>query len=509
MAFLTAAQRRAGEAFGTLVWSNPFLPERLDAERQALEACGRRSVGDEPVWSRTVDFAVGRPNIAGLAEAAEALAADFSKRLKAGEPASPAELDAVANVAHYALYYRVQGSFLDAAEARPVSFRTLWETFKQGYDTLLAPAGEPITDIPPEHEFAVGFQMRRAFLRVYNGLYGTGTAAANLRAQVWHSIFTHNRRRYVATLYNRMRELPTLILGESGTGKEIVASAVAGSAYRAFNNEKCAFADECQVEAIHLAALPATLVEAELFGHRRGSFTGATADRPGRLESIGPAGCCFLDEIGDVDPSVQVKLLRVLQQRTFTRVGEAKQREFQGKLIAATHRDLGEMLEAGTFRSDLYYRLAADVVRTPPLRDLIGGDAGELRRLVGLVCRRLLGDEEHAAGLADEVLRAVDSPGGVGIGYGWPGNFRELEQCCRSVLVSGAYRPLGGGDAATAGDLTREIQDLHLTADELTQRYCDIAYRRLGSYEAVGRALSLDRRTVKAKLETLQDPSRQ
>ena len=104
------------------------------------------------------------------------------------------------------------------------------------------------------------------------------------------------------------------------------------------------------------------MIESELFGHRRGAFTGAVEDRSGWLETCGPHGAVFLDEIGELDAAIQVKLLRVLQSRTFQRIGETKPRRFEGKVIAATNRDLDEEIGAGRFRSDLYYRLCADVV---------------------------------------------------------------------------------------------------------------------------------------------------
>ncbi len=235
---------------------------------------------------------------------------------------------------------------------------------------------------------------------------------------------------------------------------------------------------------------------------KRGSFTGATADRPGRLESVGRGGCILLDEIGDVELSIQVKLLRVLQERTFSRVGDAKPRRFEGKIIAATHRDLPTMAHAGQFRADLFYRLAGDVIRTPPLRDLIAGDADELRRLVGLVTHRLLsGRADEAELLAGEIVQAIAV--GVGFDHAWPGNFRELEQCVRGVLVRGEYAPLAKGDAArdAAGQLVSRLRAVAMSADEATGAYCRLAYDRLGSYEAVARALKLDRRTVKAKLK--------
>jgi two-component system, NtrC family, response regulator HydG len=124
------------------------------------------------------------------------------------------------------------------------------------------------------------------------------------------------------------------------------------------------------------------VIESELFGHRRGAFTGALEDRQGWLEICGPDGTMFLDEIGELDQELQVKFLRVLQTRSFQRLGETKPRMFLGKIVAATHRDLDQGPEAGWFREDLYYRLGADRIQTPSLRERIAADPNELWLMV-------------------------------------------------------------------------------------------------------------------------------
>ena len=167
--------------------------------------------------------------------------------------------------------------------------------------------------------------------------------------------------------------------GATGTGKELVARAIGLSRYVPFNEKSQSFQHDFagSFRAVNLSALSPTLIESELFGHRRGSFTGAVEDRTGWLESCGPHGTVFLDEIGELDPGIQVKLLRVLQTRTFQRIGETDERRFEGKIIAATNRNLDEELEGGDFRADFYYRLCADRVTTPttPGGALAGGAA--------------------------------------------------------------------------------------------------------------------------------------
>ena len=142
--------------------------------------------------------------------------------------------------------------------------------------------GEPVD---PAHLFALGFQARRAFHHIFRQIFGASLPAARLRARVWRSVFTHNVRRYRTVLYDRMDDIPTLITGESGTGKELVARAIALSRYVPFDARTHAFAADpgAGFWAVNLSALSPTLIESELFGHRRGAFTGAVLDRPGWL----------------------------------------------------------------------------------------------------------------------------------------------------------------------------------------------------------------------------------
>jgi DNA-binding NtrC family response regulator len=244
---------------------------------------------------------------------------------------------------------------------------------------------------------------------------------------------------------------------------------------------------------LNLAALSPTLVESELFGHRKGAFTGALEDHVGWFESCGRHGTVFLDELAEVPADTQVKLLRVIEERTFSRLGETVVRRFEGKLIAATNRDLSAAMAAGRFRADLYYRLCADTIRTPSLQERIASAPAELETLVRHVAERVAGPGEGVP-LAAEVLAWVRRR--LGPDYGWPGNVRELEQCVRSILLRGEYlppadeRPHGFWERAAAGELS---------AEELLAGYCQQAYQRYGSYEEAGRRLGLDRRTVRAR----------
>ena len=282
----------------------------------------------------------------------------------------------------------------------------------------------------------------------------------------------------------------------------LVARAIALSRYVPFDAATKSFAErsDSPFHALNLSALSSTLIESELFGHKRGAFTGAVGDRKGWLETCPAAGSVFLDEIGEVEASVQVKLLRVLEDRKFCRVGETRERSFRGKIIAATNRDLAAEMLAGRFRTDLYYRLCADTVRTPSLRERLVDSPAELGHLVIFLAKRCVGDE--AATLAVEVESWILH--NLGDDYAWPGNVRELEQCVRNVLIRREYHPPHATTASSSDDpwlqLTEQMRAHELSADDVIRRYCKLVYGGVGSFERAAAVLKLDRRTVRAKI---------
>jgi PAS domain S-box-containing protein len=210
-----------------------------------------------------------------------------------------------------------------------------------------------------------------------------------------------------------------LIGGESGTGKELVAKAI---------HDRSARRDGPFV-MLNCASLNDNLLESELFGHVRGAFTGAVRDKPGRFEMAG-GGTLFLDEIGDTTPALQIKLLRVLQEKAFERVGDTRTRTVDVRIIAATHRDLKTLAAEGRFREDLYYRLAVVPVQLPPLR--------ERREDIPLLVQHFIdkyrtryfaGREQEFEGISNRALALLMS-------YDWPGNVRELEHAVEYAMIS-------------------------------------------------------------------------
>jgi transcriptional regulator with GAF, ATPase, and Fis domain len=200
-------------------------------------------------------------------------------------------------------------------------------------------------------------------------------------------------------------------------------------------------------------------------------------------------------------PSIQVKLLRVLQSRTFQRLGETDERRFSGKLVAATNKDLARAIEDGKFRADFYYRLCADIIVTPSLAELTQGDLSELCRMVAYAAEKSAGPEAPA--ITAEVMTWIEDE--LGADYAWPGNFRELEQCVRNVMIRKEYRP--ALRPRRDSDLAAEIEDGVLTAEQLLDRYCRVVFEKTGhNLSETARRLGLDRRTVRARVKGESTP---
>jgi Nif-specific regulatory protein len=219
-----------------------------------------------------------------------------------------------------------------------------------------------------------------------------------------------------------------LILGESGTGKELVASAIHYNSPRAHN----------RFVKLNCAAVPETLLESELFGHEKGSFTGAVKQRKGRFEQA-DCGTLFLDEIGEISPMFQAKLLRVLQEGELERVGGGQTIKVNVRIVAATNRDLEAEVENGRFREDLYYRLNVMPIRLPPLRERIG----DIPDLAQFLLEKISRQQERELRLTDYALRHLMS-------YDWPGNVRELENCLERAAVMSEDGAIGADLVAQA-----------------------------------------------------------
>ncbi|MCA8961598.1 MAG: sigma-54-dependent Fis family transcriptional regulator [Planctomycetes bacterium] len=501
MSIFEPGEREFAEAASGIAYCNPFLPERLEWERKAL---GEDFQASDTIWHPRTDPLSAFPNVDTLSARATQIADAAATRLRGGARPSARDLRLYEDLALFTLYHEFEDRILETVELQLRGTKagkiTYFPQFVQRFGDLTDIEGLEILPEPPAHLFALFFHLRRAFFHIFSNLVGSSVAMARLRGAIWQSIFTHDMRRYRKVLFDRMGDITTLILGASGTGKELVARAIGYSRYLPFDPRTMQFSEDftCSFYALNLSALSTTLIESELFGHRRGSFTGALDDHSGWFEVCGPLGSVFLDEIGELDTAIQVKLLRLLQTRTFQRIGDTGNLVFEGKVIAATNRNLEREMEGGQFREDFYYRLCADMIETPTLAEQIEGDPEELQRLVTFVASRLLGEQDGAE-LAADVVRWVDSH--LGWQYRWPGNFRELEQCVRNIMVRGSYAPRRGNPRGFAARLVAQLDSGDLTAEDVIRRYCTLIYSKTHNYEETARRLKLDRRTVKAKID--------
>ena len=217
-----------------------------------------------------------------------------------------------------------------------------------------------------------------------------------------------------------------MLLGASGTGKELLARGV----------HDCSVRKDGSFVAINCAAIPENLLESELFGHEKGAFTGAVKTTPGKIE-LADGGTLFLDEVGDIPLPLQVKLLRFLQERTIERVGGRKAISVDTRIVCATHQDLEAMIGAGTFREDLFYRLAEIVVKVPPLSERPGDAVLLAKHFLTRLAKEM---NPQVKGFAPDALAAIDS-------WAWPGNVRELENRVKRAVI------MADSELVTAEDL--------------------------------------------------------
>src|SRR5438094_5834451 len=479
---LKPTEREFVRALADVVFGNPFTPQRMAViQRLAPEAPGDLT-SDREALVRVV-----APKIAPF------LRDNVLSRLSAEDRQllEPALL--------YIAYHRYVPQ-LDAHIERQAhkSGEPLAAAF--GEDALRDLVQMGFAEERAARFFALFFQLRRAFYFIERTLAGESEAMQRLRQALWDNMFTHDMRAYEAALWNRMEDFSTLLLGETGTGKGSAAAAIGRSEFIPYLAHERRFAANFAESfiAINLSQFPETLIESELFGHRKGAFTGAFDRHQGVFERCSAHGALFLDEIGEVAIPVQIKLLQVPQERNFTPVGGHEKKRFSGRVIAATNRPLGQLRRDGRFRTDFFYRLCSDVIEVPTLRQRIAEAAGELELLVRLLVGRIAGTED--SDLVAEVLEALES--GLPRGYSWPGNVRELEQAVRRILITGRY----AADLAPAGPdeetaLVEKVRSGELAAAELLARYCAMLYRRLGTYAEVAKRTRLDPRTTRKYVE--------
>lgn len=478
-----------------LIDSNPFLPQRTELERKAL---GKKFVESGANWTLDPSEFSTSENGDMIEEQAELARERMFYALKSGAKASALQCELYQDVCYYVLFCRFRKHFERLRSGAAKNARKIYAEFHQQFRELFElPVLPESTVAEAPHMFALLYQLFRAFNNLFENLIGGSEPIIRLRACVWQSIFTCDIRRYRSFLFQRMADFSTLTTGPSGSGKELVARAIGLSCYIPFDEETNTFGHDIgqMFHTLNLSAMNPSLIESELFGHRKGAFTGADRDRTGWLESCPEYGTVFLDEIGELDEVVQVKLLRVLQEREFQPVGDSRVLPFRGRIIAATNRNIGKAVAEGRLRQDFVYRICSDHIQMPSLAERSRGAVGELSHLVRHLLNRIVGtdDPKLAATIVDWIKD------NLGKDYAWPGNVRELEQCIRSYLVRQDYRPFAAPNSDTP--LLTALESCRMTADELLTAFCTVSYSISGNYLATARQLNIDRRTVKAHVD--------
>lgn len=366
-----------------------------------------------------------------------------------------------------------------------VSFRDL-ECLKELESYLCIVAGLIVHDVHNRRQFQIErHALQTENLRLRNALQD------KLRPENIIGDASSMRDVFVRIHQVARTDTTVLIRGESGTGKELVASALHYNSLRA---------DKPFVR-INCAALNENLLESELFGHEKGAFTGAVSRRVGRLEEA-EGGTLFLDEIGDFSPAIQVKLLRVIQEKQYERVGSSQTRTANVRIIAATNRDLESAIAADAFRQDLYYRINVFPIYLPPLR--------ERKSDIMLLSNHFI--RKYAQSMNKTIARVSATAINMLTAYNWPGNVRELENCIEHAILLSSDGVIHGHNlpqtlqmpqtqGLAPGSLKQQV--VILERDLLT----DALKRHSGNVSAVARELGITGRMVRYKLERFKiDP---
>ena len=487
------------ERIHALTFVNPFARERDEIEGKILSHLGWVEIPKAENSKFTKEF---NQVLHWVKVAEESLLGGMAQSFQ-----SDLQAEQMASLAYFSLFHELVDeldNLIGSVDGDTVANRKLYRKIESGIRLRGELVGGSRSTLwgNPEHLFACFYQLRRAFLCLFNEIVGWSEPMRILRVRVWESVFTRDMLSYQQWMHESVGRFPTLILGPTGSGKEIVARAIGLSRFIPFDSRSGQFASSPQGSfcPVNLSALTETLIESELFGHRKGSFTGAMRDHPGIFKNAGQHGTVFLDEIGEVPESIQVKLLRILQSGEFQAIGGDSRSFYEGKIIAATHRDLEQQVKEGRMREDFYYRLCGDQVNTIGLKDILLSSPKEIVNSVHYICIKLFG-EAGAKELSSRVVEKLQSV--LPNDYEWPGNFRELEQAVRNIIVHDEFVPLGH-DRETGVDIAKTYRSTEVSLSEWNRIYARKAYDNAGSYREAARRLNADQRTVK-KLVLGQD----
>ncbi|MFO0762921.1 MAG: sigma 54-interacting transcriptional regulator [Byssovorax sp.] len=355
----------------------------------------------------------------------------FAAALAAGTAASPDQIKEYQGAALFLLWEEHAARLQRLIDENLVDV-PFYDTFVERHRVLF---GHPALTVPgPAHLLALFYQVRRTWHFASTNLLGRSFYTAATRQALWHANLGGDICTYAASLYDRMDDVPVLITGETGTGKELAAQCIAWSRYIPFDPAARRFARRYtdDFHARSLCEVPVDLQPSALFGHKRGSFTGATADVPGYFALPGRHGTLFLDEIGELPEHVQAKLLRPLQNRAYIPLGETEPRPLLGRLVFATNRDIEAMCREGKFRSDLLERMNGVHIHMTSLRQLLAEAPEDLEHFV----RAFIAAKIPGSALIDtwtaNVLTTIHE---TRRGYLWPRNLRELRNFTERTML--------------------------------------------------------------------------
>jgi DNA-binding NtrC family response regulator len=397
----------------------------------------------EPLWEERQQAALGdryRPgddagNRARITAQLAPIVAVTAQQLADGVTATAEELALYQGLVLYTLWDDYGPRFQRLIDKKEVEV-PFWDEFAERHHGYLRYPG--LSAPEPGHLLSLLYEAYRTWHFVRSLILGSSPLAAATRASLFRASMTGNLCIYADGLYSRMHEIPVLITGETGTGKDLAARCVGWSRYIPFDAEKRRFATtyDGDFHARSICEMAGSVLESELFGHKRGSFTGATADKIGCLALPQRYGTLFLDEIGELPLDVQAKLLRPFENREIVPVGETRPRPIPGQLVFATNQDLEAMCLAGTFRRDLYERMKAVRIHMPPLHAMLAQAPGDLRIYVRASVAAKIDSPARVEALTDRVVASIHA------GHpdpGWSGNLRALKHYTEYYIVTDGH----------------------------------------------------------------------
>ena len=366
-------------------------------------------------------------------------------------------------------------------------------------ESAIRPELPPVSVLPPVALRCPGEHSETTVSAVDGATAGPNVSRASWKREDGKEEAFHGVVGRSASLQRALREVevvaPTdsgvLILGETGTGKELIARAIHNVSARR----------DRPLIKLNCAAIPSGLLESELFGHERGAFTGALVRKAGRFE-VADKGTLFLDEVGDIPLELQPKLLRVLQEHEFERLGSTHTQQVDVRVVAATHRDLKQMVQDGEFRSDLYYRLNVFPLSVPPLRERREDIAILVRHFVNEYARRM---HRRIEIIPSQAIKALTN-------YSWPGNVRELQNFIeRSVILSPGSvlrPPLAELKEAAVQTPSSELSTLEEVEREHVLQAIRASHWVLGGPNGAAARLGMKRTTLAYRIRKLNIPLR-